>query len=311
MDKLVTGESAVIRGVKCQWWNLSIPAAKVNHSLCIDTKKSLPVRLVVTKLAKGLPGMDVNFGIHSSVQDFVAPFAVGESSVNASSVALPPQCTSEYRASLCPAPKQNTSTNANIPTAKMELYLAHPNSTFDVAEQDMADGLGDVVFLCDEQFAATVNGYNVATKWELEVDVRFGQYALCNGEPGVCFGGNTKAVGRESSFGAVGKDGGKCSSNEGIGSWYSMPRGGECATGASVGTNGCTWRTTKRLHTLELSCVLEKKTLRKQGLNLLEVCKEEKYPPYAKSTSIFEGAFTKGLGGCPDVCDKFPACPKK
>jgi hypothetical protein len=139
------------------------------------------------------------------------------------------------------------------------------------------------------------------------VDVRFGQYALCNGEPGVCYGGNTKAVGRGASSG-----GGKCSSNEGLGNWYSMPIGGKCARGASVGTDGCTWRTTKRLHTLELACLLENSTTTPGGLGMREACKHDNNaPPYAKSIRIFEGAFNKGPGGCPDVCDKLPACPQR
>jgi hypothetical protein len=310
-DELIQGGSMLVRGVACDWWNLSIPAAKVNHSLCVNTKESLPVRLVVRELSKGLPGMDVNFGVQSRVTDFVAPFVVGESSVNASTFELPPQCTSEYRARLCPAPKRETSARTNaIPIQKIELYLAHPNSTFDVANQDTADALGDVVFLCDEGFARKINGYNVASKWELEVDARFGQYALCNGEPGVCFGGNQIAVGRESAFGAVGKDGGKCTANENIGSWYSMPRAGECAQGTSIGTDGCTWRTLKRLHTLELTCVLNAASGKDQGLDMLKVCAEEKYPPYPKSTKIFESAFKKGPQGCPDVCHKFPACQR-
>jgi hypothetical protein len=89
-----------------------------------------------------------------------------------------------------------------------------------------------------------------------------------------------------------------------------MPRGGECAKGKAIGTDGCTWRRLKRLHTLELSCVLEKKTAKTQGLDMLAVCKKEKYPPYPKSTQIFEDAFKQGSGGCPDVCHLFAACPK-
>jgi hypothetical protein len=137
LDKLVTGERAVVRGVKCQWWNLSIPAAKFNHSLCIDTEKRLPVRLAVQQDACVFPGMNGSgYPVVTIVQDFVAPFVVGEASVNASSVALPPQCSPEYIASLCPAPQQNT-------TAMIELFLAHPNSTFDVVDQDMGDSLGE------------------------------------------------------------------------------------------------------------------------------------------------------------------------
>jgi hypothetical protein len=173
---------------------------------------------------------------------------------------------------------------------------------------------GDVFFLCllYPRGACTDAGYTVATKWEVEVDTRFGQYAACNGEPGACFGGNTMAVGRSSAFGVGGdKNGGKCSSNKGYGSWYSMPIEGRCAKGASVGTDGCTWRTTKRLHTLELPCLLENSTSMPQGLDMLGACKHDKTPPYLKSTRIFESAFNKGPGGCPDVCDKFPACPQQ
>ena len=150
--------------------------------------------------------------------------------------------------------------------------------------------------------AILANGYSVASLAESEMDTAYGQYALCNGLPGQCSGGNELAVGKESAFGAVGARGGQCGVNAVTGSWYTLPLGGRCAAGD--GGDGCTWREVKRVKTIALTCLLN-------NTGLVSSCAAEKLAPFAKSTTIFETAFASDdptAAGCPDVCHALPAC---
>ena len=266
-----------------------------NKSVCISVETpAQPVRLAIQRPEQSFPGLPPSNYTETEVMDFAAPFAIGPPS--AANFKLPYACSPEGLAAKC----------SNGTTAKVHWYVAHPNTSFDVANQDMADALGDVVFVCDETWAAVANGYDVATLYELEVDTHWGQYALCNGYPGVCFGGNQHAVGRESSFGAYGDDGGKCASNEGVGSWFSVPRAGECKADQKVGRD-CSWRILRRVQTITLDCLIKARGLRK------ECAKEGGSPPFTKSVRIFEAAFAsedEAKGGCKDVCRELPACPR-
>jgi hypothetical protein len=88
---------------------------------------------------------------------------------------------------------------------------------------------------------------------QVELDTHWGAYSLCNGYPGVCLGSELRAVGREASYG-VKEQGGQCLNNDDIGSWFSLPGGGECKDAADVVGVDCSWRVKRRTKTVSMKC---------------------------------------------------------
>ncbi len=69
-------------------------------------------------------------------------------------------------------------------------YIFHPNNTVgDIANQDVADALGDTGFICADALSNNTDRdhYDWVSLYELEVYNKWGQYQFCNDYPGyVC-----------------------------------------------------------------------------------------------------------------------------
>eukprot|EP00039_Didymoeca_costata_P020515 m.341542 g.341542 ORF g.341542 m.341542 type:complete len:399 (+) comp20180_c0_seq1:82-1278(+) len=197
---------------------------------------------------------------------------------------FPEACTQP--APLCPA----------TTVQSMDIFVAHPANIYSLPNQDVADLLGDVAFICLGGGSGGPNGYSLVSHMVLELDPSFGSYILCNGEPGTCIGEEPFFVGREATAGVGADRGGQCSPNVGVGSWYSLPKGGECKEGESptfhgsrVNQDGCTWKVTKRVKTIELSCL--------QQHGMADACRADQTIPFASATKAFKTALLL----CPDV----------
>lgn len=97
------------------------------------------------------------------------------------------------------------------------------------------DLIGDVAFLCYEiQLGSFVAKNDTAiSQYSFYLNNTWGQYAQCN--QNVCFGGDERTVGREASLG-FSADGGECSSNIDLGSWFSLRNTSECAANVTIPT---------------------------------------------------------------------------
>ncbi len=235
-------------------------------------------------------------------QDFVDflpapdPFAAATFTVPYSCLLPPKRCT---------APRTPTTHT---------VYLAHPPynvSKYNVADQDVADARGDAVFVCGDVLSgdAAMQDYQLISRYEIEVDPRWGEYALCNGygpaSPG-CFGRERLKVGREASYG-VGPRGLQCAATSPAGWWYSLPQLGECAPGATVGgrtaagaSRGCTWRVTRRIKTVDIRCVF-------RDAGMAAACRADMAEPdadvplYARSEVVLARALEVADATCADV----------
>lgn len=94
--------------------------------------------------------------------------------------------------------------------------------------------------------------YEYLQVYNVTVHKGFAPIQDCNYKPDrgqmVCLGGNrtpanAKSVGRSSEAYMEGQYEGQCSENALIGSWFSFPSEGECASGWDVGFSGCKWKT--------------------------------------------------------------------
>jgi hypothetical protein len=101
--------------------------------------------------------------------EFGQPFVAGQPP--ASAFASPPGCGQ-------PGP-----TCPDGASVRMEVVVFHPTNMFDIAGQDVADWLGDTMFLCLAGPNATSAGqqYMEISLWEIEVWTGYGLYSLCNG----------------------------------------------------------------------------------------------------------------------------------
>eukprot|EP00049_Salpingoeca_infusionum_P027981 m.35404 g.35404 ORF g.35404 m.35404 type:complete len:392 (+) comp9889_c0_seq1:137-1312(+) len=201
---------------------------------------------------------------------------------------VPKQCMEP--AQLCPGPKNSNST--------MDVYLFHPNDTTGTIDnQDVADLLGDVGFICSDVLSnhTEIDHYQYVSAYTLNLIDTWAPYQLCNNYPGVCIGKSSPVVGREASFG-VKKDAGQCTDNRAIGSWLSLPKAGMCQVPEplNVATN-CTWQIVERIKTIDGKCLLE-------DMGLKAACLEDRKFPFPISTAIFYHAFSNE--GCPNIVPK-------
>lgn len=166
-----------------------------------------------------------------------------------------------------------------------------------LANRDLGDALGDMAFFCA---LAGIDETSIVTHWRVRANSSWGQYSYCLYQSGknVCYGTTGKLVGRESAIG-MGKGAyqGQCSLNDVVGSWYSIPAEGECAEGAPIGSDGCTW-SGKALRSVGAGCILNERGLKQS-------CAVERgHAPMLKSAAIFRAALASSdpaMGGCPDV----------
>lgn len=269
-----------VYGVECDNWNMYVNAT-MNVSLCAN--KNTPVEYTSLFHTTGLPGQNVSVTYTISYIFYNFTAAPPPPSV----FTLPPECMSSP---VCPSQGVQF----------MQLVAAQPAyniSRYDITNQDTADWLGDTFFTCLDVLGNNTASdlYTVISLFTVEVDTRWGQYALCNGyNPGQCWGSELYFVGREAAIG-IKEYGGQCLNNSDVGNWFSMPVGGRCNnTDQRVGKD-CSWRVFKRQRTVEIDCVFNQK-------GMLASCKSG-HPPFSSSQQIFYNALTQTVdqGGCPDV----------
>ena len=90
------------------------------------------------------------------------------------------------------------------------------------------------------------------------------------------------------------------SSNDEIGSWYSLESHSQCPVGAPLGSGGCAWQEVALLKTVNISCLLS------HGMKA--TCTKDKQVfggvPFPYSSNLLYKAFASSdfqLGGCPAV----------
>eukprot|EP00036_Acanthoecidae_sp_10tr_P011411 CAMPEP_0182922436 /NCGR_PEP_ID=MMETSP0105_2-20130417/4794_1 /TAXON_ID=81532 ORGANISM="Acanthoeca-like sp., Strain 10tr" /NCGR_SAMPLE_ID=MMETSP0105_2 /ASSEMBLY_ACC=CAM_ASM_000205 /LENGTH=439 /DNA_ID=CAMNT_0025060051 /DNA_START=133 /DNA_END=1452 /DNA_ORIENTATION=+ len=184
----------------------------------------------------------------------------------------------------------------NGKAAALEVVVFHPAGKLDIVGQDVADILGDTMFLCLAGPNATSAGqqYSEVSMWQLEVWTGYGQYSLCNGYPSTCIGNDDFNVGCEAS--ASFKPGcGQCTDNTAdFGSWFSLGAKGECAAGAVPDGTTCTWRRVHRSKTVSIQCP--------SFATFFATCATEKELPFTSSSAKLAKIFASDdvqAGGCP------------
>lgn len=191
--------------------------------------------------------------------------------------------------------------NTTNPSAiNQTIYIFHPNTSFDIADQDVGDAQGDASFTCVDALANFNKGmdhsYAWITEWIVELIPNFGQYLNCNGygSDSMCLGANDKNVGHEAAEALGSPMGGQCQSNPQTGEWWSLPRGGECAPGVAPGAT-CSWRKMQRVKTIDSKCLFLQH-------NFTDACKTDMRAPFPTAAKVFLNGFgstNTSSGGCP------------
>jgi len=177
--------------------------------------------------------------------------------------------------------------NGSIET--LELYRFHPISDWVWSNRNFADLIGDTEYLC---FAGNSGEDQLITQLVMRVNTSWGQYALCNNNE--CVGLNLFNVGREATLGLENDNGGQCTPNTVLGSWFSFPAAGECLDDSTM--ENCSWRFEKVLKTISVTCLT--------NLSFFEACKLDTGFPFPKASHIFSNAFRyedPSQGGCPSL----------
>lgn len=207
----------------------------------------------------------------------------------------------EFRhAVVCPTP-------ADPKPQNVTMYIFHPENNFDIAGQDLADVIGDTVFVCldviTNQTSWTDHRYAWLTKWEIEMWPVLGQYQNCNGyDPPSCFGSNNQFVGHEAAYylGPQPVELRQCGSNPLMGEWFSLPVAGQCPEGVRPDGKTCSWRKAQRVKTIDGKCLF-------QGGVFRNTCSKEAKAPFAESQKQFLRAFASddpSAGGCPPLAEE-------
>jgi hypothetical protein len=190
---------------------------------------------------------------------------------------------------------------------ELDAFIFHPAHMFDLYNENVADMLGDTVFICEDSMSnhSTIDQFQWVSRYTLQLWSGYGQYAECNrpkpNESGICIGSERFAVGREAAFGVKEKCG-QCTNNSDVGSWYSLMTGGMCNTttqqmGPNATLGQCTWRILEKKKTIDGKCLLTTN-------NMLGVCLKERNYPFAQSSAILLQSFESSdpsKGGCPAI----------
>eukprot|EP00045_Choanoeca_perplexa_P012787 m.141676 g.141676 ORF g.141676 m.141676 type:complete len:382 (+) comp16135_c0_seq1:1088-2233(+) len=262
---------------RCQLWKLD--TSHTNFSVCIDAA-SRPVRYRI----------DLDHYPNDQIYDFGLDFAAA--SVVDKSLFVPAQdCL--HAAPTC----HDRTDNA---TEALLAYIFHPeNTTGDIGNQDVADELGDTVFICSDVLDnhTDFDSYALVSLYNLTVVTNWAQYQQCNEYPGVCLGYGGPGVGREASYGVY-PNAGQCSNNTEVGNWYSLPKQGHCQQGDTMGlAYNCTWIIEERIKTIDATCLLKQ-----HGMEAS--CRAERMVPFTATRAILRKAFESDdvtQGGCPNV----------
>mmetsp|Transcript_64390 Transcript_64390/g.181574 ORF Transcript_64390/g.181574 Transcript_64390/m.181574 type:complete len:434 (-) Transcript_64390:385-1686(-) len=277
-----TGSSSVA-GVPCDLWYAAVTAQGQNMtaSACVSAD-GVPREFNMTTGLAWKAGSEIKYAFSNPRIGVVSEDAFAPSEA----------CASKYPMPACEGGKE-----------ALTLYRVHSKiDALTLANRNVGDALGDMAFFCD---LSGMDATQLVTKWAVEVDSAWGQYALCifQGGKNVCYGHTGKHVGRESALGlGKGAAQGQCSANEEIGNWFSFPDVGECVPGAAVGTNGCTWRATP-VRSVLAGCIIK-------DMGLQAMCALERgHAPMLKSAAIFAAALETSdpaKGGCPDASASGP-----
>ena len=166
------------------------------------------------------------------------------------------------------------------------------------------DLTGDALFICVDRLQNKSwmdHNYSLISRYVLEISTAYGQYALCNGYPPSCVGGDPRLVGRKTPS-SVGDGESRCAAENPLGFWYSLPKEGRCANtqrpSRDAWTTGCTWSVQKRLKTIHQACLFKH--------DFLEVCMADgmQRKGFASTSRALEAAFASedpSIGGCADV----------
>jgi hypothetical protein len=190
---------------------------------------------------------------------------------------------------------------------ELDSFIFHPANMFDLYNENVADLLGDTVFICADSISnhSQVDQFQWVSRYTLQVWSAWGQYAECNrptpNETGICIGSELFSVGRESAFGAKEKCG-QCTNNSDSGSWYSLPTAGMCNSstqplGPNATLGDCSWRILTKQKTIDGKCLLKTN-------NMLDVCVKEGNYPFTQSSAILLQSFESSdpsKGGCPAI----------
>jgi hypothetical protein len=190
------------------------------------------------------------------------------------------------------------------------IYVAHPVNDYNITGQDVADARGDAVFLCIDEGMATLGNYSLLSAFELSLVDTYSEYTNFPPPGTQGFGGDGFHVGRGTPL-TIGRSGGQCDDDAELrarlGTWYSLPRIGQCLTEADeLGVN-CTWRIERRMKTIELGCVLKKH-------GLLDRCEKAKAPFSEVLNILLKALASEDItrGGCQSttapLCKAHPAC---
>lgn len=264
-------------GRTCNLWNFTSPAS--NLSMCFDNDNTRPVLWSV--FAEGLSDFYYFWTDFNPVQPDPSHFT-------------PPKSCSE-KLPLC----------ANGTVAEIDAYVFHPENQFDLINEDVADELGDVLFICYDGNNTGFDKFAWVSHYTLQVWSGWGEYSICNrpkpNMTGVCIGKETFSVGREGP-GGIGQNCGQCTDNSLIGSWYSLPKDGLCNSssqplGPDQSKGDCSWRVLERVKTIDGECLLKT-----QGM--LAACAKQYAYPFTPSRAVFRQAFASDdtkQGGCPPI----------
>eukprot|EP00971_Amphidinium_carterae_P324151 6441821-Amphidinium_carterae.1 len=225
-----------VGGIDCDLWTIVVPhSASIfggNASLCVAGDKPLELVTAVQTL---------------TFSDF-------SPEVNKSKLEVPDVCNT------VPAPC------GDGVISKMPVYLAHPRKNYNISGQDVADAKGEAVFLCEDKFMWSVGGYELISMFELSYVRKFSQYTNYPPPGGRGFGGDQFHIGRETPL-SVGKHWGQCEDDadwfQRIGQWLSLPPAGQCIGSRQQLGQECTWRISRRVVTIEMTCLMQQRSVSK------------------------------------------------
>jgi len=282
-----------LNGSACSVWALRTP--KTNITLWVEIGSELPLSQYIETLA-ALPGAAPRLIRISQNYSEVkkGPFP-------AEHMKIPDECF--LPPLVCEVAKDPPPPHTVVQT--LDHYVAHPEGKYNISNQNTADILGDTVFTCADvrNNGTALDGYALLSHYRIALDTRFGEYALCNGYPGVCTQSRDNFhVGREASYG--GKDlRGQCSDNsQDIGTWFSLPAASRCKSRADLDEGRCTWFIEERVKTINLTCPF-------QTHDMIGACNDGMAHPgppntFSRARAIYAAAFASvdpAEGGCPDV----------
>ena len=200
--------------------------------------------------------------------------------------------------------KLNLTTVHNPPTCQskkvineetFDMYIFHPSTSYNISNQNLADLVGDTVFICADSNNTAVDHYELISLYSIKVNSNWGQYTMCNGySPTRCTGSEKFYVGREGPY-FLGDHAGQCTSHPETGTWWSLPEGGRCNTSTSILDGSCTWEIIEKRKTVNSTCVLK-------GNHLIDACKQDRRLPFPTASKILRSAFTEtdpSKNGCP------------